>query len=79
MDHAEMIRAAARDLAQRIEAGLYAALEPHDRTDLRGLTLLMLGWADTVDDLTAERDEALRPTVRRALPRELQVARRGAA
>lgn len=78
MTYADGIRATARDLAQRIEAGNYAALEPHERADLRDIPLILMGFADWGDDVTAERDKALRPTVRRMLPAEMQVARRGA-
>jgi len=43
------IREAARDLAVRIEAGLFAALDADTRCDLRALTITMAGWADDLE------------------------------
>ena len=56
------LRAEAHDWAHRINAGQFEALTPSERTDLRALTLTMLGWADRLDDdaaATAAEDAAL--------------------
>jgi hypothetical protein len=40
------IEGSAADLAARINAGLFGAISPEVRTDLRRLTCTMLGWAE---------------------------------
>lgn len=59
------IRATARQLADQINAGMFAGLTPDERCDLRALTLEMLGWADEVYDMEVPRGRVvnLRPAL----------------
>ena len=52
---AHQIAASARDLAVRIEAGLFDALDADARCDLRGLTLAMSGWSEGLVEAEQER------------------------
>lgn len=59
------IRSTARQLADQINAGMFAGLTPDERCDLRALTLEMLGWADEVYEMEVPRGRVvnLRPAL----------------
>lgn len=59
------IRATARQLADQINAGMFAGLTPDERCDMRALTLEMLGWADEVAamEVPSGRVVSLRPAL----------------
>ena len=49
------ISATARQLADQINAGMFAGLTPDERCDLRALTLEMQAWAEEVYDMEVPR------------------------
>jgi len=62
--HAQM-RAAARRLAEQINAGHYAALTPDQRYELRALSMELSAWADDVEtmEVPTGRVVSLRPAL----------------
>jgi hypothetical protein len=59
------MRAAARRLAEQINAGHYAALTPDQRYELRALSMELSAWADDVEtmEVPTGRVVSLRPAL----------------